>query len=66
MEKIVDGLTKPITQQEISEATKSLKSDNKDIAFSGTLDEVQQYFENQGWTDGLPLHHQQKTLLMSF
>ncbi len=53
--QIIDGLTKPITQQEINEATKNLKNDNKEIAFSGTLEDVQQYFENQGWTDGLPI-----------
>ena len=53
--QIVDGLTKPITQNEINIATKSLKTDSNLIVFSGTLDEVQQYFENQGWTDGLPI-----------
>ena len=53
--QIVDGLTKPITQEEINEATKSLKKNSDSIVFSGTLEEVQQYFENQGWSDGTPI-----------
>ncbi len=27
----------------------------RDIVFSGTLDQVQEHFEEQGWTDGLPV-----------
>ena len=53
--QIVEGLTKPITPSEIAQATKTLKTYNNQIVFSGTLNEVQQYFENQGWTDGLPI-----------
>lgn len=64
--QIVDGLTKPITQQEINEATKSLKNDDKEVAFSGTLEEVQQYFENQGWTDGLPIAPPTKDVVNEF
>ena len=53
--QIVDGLTKPITKEEINEGKKSLKGGDGSVVFSGTLDEVQQYFESQGWTDGLPI-----------
>lgn len=53
--QITDGLTKPITQDEINHSIQSLKNNNNDIVFSGTLEEVQQYYENQGLTDGLPI-----------
>ena len=53
--QIVDGLIKPITQEETNAASAKLKNNNKDIVFSGTLDNVQKYFEAQGWTDGLPI-----------
>lgn len=53
--QIVEGLTKPITQEEINTSEKRLKNADNDIIFEGTLEEVQQYFEDQGWTDGLPI-----------
>lgn len=53
--QIVDGLTKPISQDEIANATASLKNTSNSIAFSGSYAEVQQFFETQGWTDGLPI-----------
>ena len=64
--QIVEGLTKPITQDEINLATKTLKNDNKEIAFSGTFEEVQQYFENQGWTDGLPITPPTQSIVNEF
>ena len=64
--QIIDGLTKPITQDEINEATKELNKDNNDIAFSGTLEEVQQFFENQGWTDGLPITPPTENIISEF
>jgi hypothetical protein len=53
--QIVDGLTKPISQEELTLSQKSLKNSGNSVVFSGNLDEVQNYFENQGWTDGLPI-----------
>ena len=53
--QIVEGLTKPISQEELTSSQKSLKSSGNSVVFSGNLDEVQNYFENQGWTDGLPI-----------
>jgi len=64
--QIVEGLTKSITQNEIDEATKTLKKDNKGIAFSGTLQEVQNYFESQGWTDGLPIIPPTQSIVSEF
>ncbi len=53
--QIIDGLTKPITQEEINASLANLSSNNGETVFSGTFEEVQQYFEAQGWTDGLPV-----------
>ena len=53
--QIIEGLTKPITKEEISAGEKELKNSDNSVVFSGTFDEVQQFFENQGWTDGLPI-----------
>lgn len=52
--QIVDGLTKPIAQNEIDEATSKIKTETDTINFSGTLDEAHQFVESRGWTDGLP------------
>jgi len=53
--QIVEGLTKPIGANEIAEAEKSLQTSENGIVFSGTLEETQSFFEQQGWTDGLPI-----------
>ncbi|MBO6179273.1 MAG: hypothetical protein J6O04_08870 [Selenomonadaceae bacterium] len=53
--QIVEGLTKPIGANEIAEAEKSLRTSENGIVFSGTLEETQSFFEQQGWTDGLPI-----------
>ncbi len=53
--QIIDGLTKPITEDEINISKSKLNSGDNSIVYSGTLEEVQQYFETQGWSDGLPI-----------
>ena len=53
--QIVEGLTKPISQEELTSSQKSLKNSGNSVVFSGNLNEVQNYFENQGWTDGLQI-----------
>lgn len=51
--EIIAALTRPVTQAEIDAAGKEFK--HNDIAISGNLDEVNLYFSQQGWTDGLPI-----------
>jgi hypothetical protein len=51
---IVEALTKPLTKEE-KKAGKMFTEKHPRIAMSGTLDEVQDYFYKQGWTDGLPV-----------
>ncbi|MBR3624572.1 MAG: hypothetical protein IKN43_14635, partial [Selenomonadaceae bacterium] len=53
--QIVEGLTKPIGADEVAAAEKSLQTSANGVVFSGTLEETQAFFEQQGWTDGLPI-----------
>lgn len=52
--QIVQGLTTPITESELAVAQNS-RGDIRDDVFYGTLDEVNDYFKKQNWTDGLPI-----------
>ena len=53
--QIVDGLTKPITEEEINEASAKIKIGKDFTTMLNSLEEVQEFFDNQGWTDGLPI-----------
>ena len=53
--QIVEALTKPITDAEIAEGAKGSKGDIRDDVFHGTFDEVQAYFKEMNWSDGLPV-----------
>ena len=62
--QIVDGLTKPITAAEQKKQT-ALKQSDK-IAYAGTYDAVNSYFEKQGWSDGLPIVPPTKEIVNEF
>ena len=53
--QIVEGLTKPITEEEIKEASAKIKIGKDFVTSLNSLEEVQEFFENQGWSDGLPI-----------
>lgn len=53
--QIVEGLTKPITAVEITERCKAAVGEAKDVVFKGTVDEVNKYFTEMRWSDGLPI-----------
>ena len=53
--QIVDALTKPLTDQELEEGSKGQRGDIRDDVFYGTLDEIQDYFREMNWTDGIPI-----------
>lgn len=53
--QIVDALTRQITAEETATALKSARGDLRDDVFFGTLDEVNNYFADMQWTDGLPI-----------
>jgi hypothetical protein len=47
---IIRQLTRPVTVE-----TKATEPEPRSIVFRGTLDQVNQYFLEQQWTDGLPI-----------
>ena len=53
--QIVDALTRPITPEEASAGEKGGRGDIRDDVFRGTFDEVQAFFGEMGWSDGLPV-----------
>ena len=53
--QIVEALTKPISEEERSAGMSGNKGDIRDDAFFGTLDEINAYFKEMKWSDGLPI-----------
>ena len=53
--QIVEALTKPISPEELSSGISGNKGDVRDDVFYGTLDEVNEYFKEMKWSDGLPI-----------
>lgn len=53
--QIVEGLTKPISEAEISANAARDKGDARDDVFYGTLQEVNDFFQEMKWADGLPI-----------
>lgn len=53
--QIVDGLTRPIGEEERLQGQNGSRSDIRDDVYYGTLEEVNQYFADMDWTDGLPI-----------
>ncbi|HVN97344.1 MAG TPA: hypothetical protein VMT62_13025 [Syntrophorhabdaceae bacterium] len=54
MDRIVEGLTKPLDADEESPKPKE-KGETARIVFKGILEEVNRYYYRRGWGDGLPL-----------
>lgn len=54
MDDIIAGLSKPLTREEKSPRVIELEKSSKTI-FKGNLKEVNQFFYQRGWTDGLPV-----------
>ncbi|MCM1330985.1 MAG: hypothetical protein NC248_00070 [Bacteroides sp.] len=53
--QIVDGLTKPITEEEIEANATREKGDVRDDVFYGTIQEINEHFREMKWSDGLPI-----------
>ena len=51
---IIAALTKPLTDEEKSPQPKEVEKFSR-IIFKGTLEEVNRFFYQRGWTDGLPI-----------
>lgn len=52
--QIVKALTTPISVEEMA-SSENEHGDIRDDVFYGTLDEINEYFKKQNWTDGLPI-----------
>jgi hypothetical protein len=53
--QLLDGLTRPITPEEIAELGKAAVGGPKDVVFTGTISQVNQLFVENRWSDGLPI-----------
>jgi len=53
--QIVDALTRPITAEERTRGIGGSRGDLRDDVFFGTLDEINTYFTEMKWSDGLPI-----------
>jgi hypothetical protein len=51
IDRIVEGLTKASA----ADGAAAVTSDPEEIAFTGTPDEICQFFNEKGWSDGLPV-----------
>ena len=53
--QILAALTKPFTKEEKAAADKDANVPDDAVVFTGSLAEVQHLFNENGWTDGLPI-----------
>lgn len=53
--QIVEALTQPITDEEIQNNSTRDKGDIRDDVFYGSIGEVNDYFREMRWSDGLPI-----------
>ena len=53
--QIVEALTAPIRQAEIEQYAAAGKRPYDEAVYTGTFDEVQEFCQVNGWTDGLPV-----------
>lgn len=53
--QIKKALTKPLTEAERITPDKVAPTDPRQTVFSGSLDEVNRYFDEMNWSDGLPI-----------
>ncbi len=54
MDAIIDAVLKPLTAQEASPKVKEPENPAR-IIFKGSLQDVNRFFYQRGWTDGLPI-----------
>ena len=54
VDKLIGELTKPITRGEPASIT-SAKANPRDVAFRGNIDELNEFFHENRWTEGLPI-----------
>jgi len=52
---IVEALTKPLSPSEADAVAKQIVGESRTTVCSGTIDEVNKFFLQKNWTDGLPI-----------
>lgn len=53
--QIIQMLTEPITQDEIDNNSQSEAIDPQEPVFSGTIDEINEFYNDMMWSDGMPI-----------
>lgn len=53
--QIVEALTNPISDEELNAGASAGHGDIRDDVFYGTIDEINSYFTEMNWSDGLPI-----------
>ena len=53
--QILEMLIDPITQEEIDENSQPEPTDPQEPVFSGTIDEVNEFYNDMLWSDGMPI-----------
>lgn len=53
--QILEAITTRITQEEIEESNQLGDIDPQEAVFSGTIDEVNEFFNDMLWSDGMPI-----------
>lgn len=53
--QILDMLTEPITQEEVEANSHPEAADPQAPVFSGTIDEINEFYNDMMWSDGLPI-----------
>jgi hypothetical protein len=53
--QLIEALTRPIEAAEIAERRKAETADARAVVFAGTVDEINRYFSEMRWSDGLPI-----------
>lgn len=53
--QIVDALTRPVTEEEMEEGAKKDRGDIRDDVYFGTIEQINDYFKEMRWSDGLPV-----------
>ena len=55
VEKLIDGIVDGLARRVETTLTRAVEPGARDVVFAGTLDEVQEFFYERLWTDGLPV-----------
>ena len=53
--QIKEALTRPLSEKERTTENMVASEDSRTTVYSGTLDDVNQYFSEMNWSDGLPI-----------